>query len=129
MLPTQNLYGGPPLVGCPQILIQIIRSRHLFPEVILSIWILRKRHAVVTRDPFKYKFWGACPNTDATVWETRMSRFVAKSCPEFAAFPLHLIWNSVGKIQEIIFDNIINKYIFTKYEWGDQTKEDVTGGM
>jgi hypothetical protein len=43
--------GGPPLVGCPRLLIQYIRSYPPYLEGISSIRNLRTRHAVVTRDP------------------------------------------------------------------------------
>jgi hypothetical protein len=41
---------GPPLVGCPPLLIQYIRSYPSYPEAVFSIRNLRTRHAVVTRD-------------------------------------------------------------------------------
>jgi hypothetical protein len=43
--------GGPPLVGCPRLLIQYIRNYPPHLEVVSSIRNLRTRHAVVTRDP------------------------------------------------------------------------------
>jgi hypothetical protein len=43
--------GGPPLVGCPRLLIQYIRSYHPYLEAVPSIRTLRTRHAVVTRNP------------------------------------------------------------------------------
>jgi hypothetical protein len=43
--------GGPPLVGCPWLLIQYIRSCPPCLEAFSSIRNLRTRHAVVTRDP------------------------------------------------------------------------------
>jgi hypothetical protein len=43
--------GGPPLVGCPRLLIQYIRSYPPYLEGDPSIRNLRTRHAVVTRDP------------------------------------------------------------------------------
>jgi hypothetical protein len=43
--------GGPPLVGCPRLLIRYIRSCPLKLEGVSSIRNLRTRHAVVTRDP------------------------------------------------------------------------------
>jgi hypothetical protein len=50
--PTPNPQaGGPPLVGCPRLLIQYIRSYLPYLEVVSSIRNLRTRHAVVTRDP------------------------------------------------------------------------------
>jgi hypothetical protein len=42
---------GPPLVGCPRLLIQYIRSYPPYLEAAPSIGNLRTRHAVVTRDP------------------------------------------------------------------------------
>jgi hypothetical protein len=50
--PTPNPQaGGPPLVGCPRLLIQYIRSCPPKLEGVSSIRKLRTRHAVVTRDP------------------------------------------------------------------------------
>jgi hypothetical protein len=50
--PTPNPQaGGPPLVGCPRLLIQYIRSYPPKLEGVSSICNLRTRHAVVTRDP------------------------------------------------------------------------------
>jgi hypothetical protein len=43
--------GRPPIVGCPQLLIQYIRSYPPYLEGVSSIHNLRTRHAVVTRDP------------------------------------------------------------------------------
>jgi hypothetical protein len=43
--------GGPPLVGCPRLLIQYIRSYPPYLDGVSSIRNLRTRHAVVTRDP------------------------------------------------------------------------------
>jgi hypothetical protein len=43
--------GGPPLVGCPPLLIRYIRSYRPYLEAVSSIRNLRKRHAVVTTDP------------------------------------------------------------------------------
>jgi hypothetical protein len=43
--------GGPPLVGCPRLLIQYIRSCPPYLEAFSSIRNLKTRHAVVTRDP------------------------------------------------------------------------------
>jgi hypothetical protein len=43
--------GWPPLVGCPQLLIQYIRSYPPYLEAVSSIHNLRTHHAVVTRDP------------------------------------------------------------------------------
>jgi hypothetical protein len=43
--------GGPPLVGCPRLLIQYIHSFPPYLEGVSSIRNLRTRHAVVTRDP------------------------------------------------------------------------------
>jgi hypothetical protein len=43
--------GGPPLVGCPRLLIQYICSFPPYLEAFSSICNLRTRHAVVTRDP------------------------------------------------------------------------------
>jgi hypothetical protein len=43
--------GGPPLVGCPRLLIQYIRSYPPYLEAVSSIRNLRTRHAAVTRDP------------------------------------------------------------------------------
>jgi hypothetical protein len=44
--------GGPPLVGCPRLVIQYIRRYPPRLESVLSIRNLRTRHATVTRDPF-----------------------------------------------------------------------------
>jgi hypothetical protein len=41
----------PQLIGCPQLLIQYIRSYPPYLEAISSIRNLRTLHAVVTRDP------------------------------------------------------------------------------
>jgi hypothetical protein len=50
--PTPNPQArGPPLVGCPRLLIQYIRSYPPHLETISSVRNLRTRHAVVTRDP------------------------------------------------------------------------------
>jgi hypothetical protein len=46
--------GGPPLVGCPQLLIQYIRSYPPYLEAVSSIRNLRTRHAMVTSDPPGY---------------------------------------------------------------------------
>jgi hypothetical protein len=43
--------GGPPLVGCPLLLIQYICSYPPYMEAVSSIRNLSTRHAVVTRDP------------------------------------------------------------------------------
>jgi hypothetical protein len=43
--------GGPPLVGCPRLLNQYIRSYPPYLEAVSSIRNLRTRHAMVTRDP------------------------------------------------------------------------------
>jgi hypothetical protein len=43
--------GGPPLVGCPRLLIQYIPSYPPYLKAVPSIRNLRTRHAVVTRDP------------------------------------------------------------------------------
>jgi hypothetical protein len=43
--------GGPPIVGCPRLFIQYIRSYPPYLEPVSSIRNLRTRHAVVTRDP------------------------------------------------------------------------------
>jgi len=63
--------GGPPLVGCPRLLIQFIRSRS-------SIRNLRTRHAVVTRTHFTVqKFKIIIPNITYTVMENK-TNFTAK---------------------------------------------------
>jgi hypothetical protein len=50
--PPPNLQaGGPPLVGCPRLLIQYIHSYPPYLEAFSSIRNLRTCHAVVTRDP------------------------------------------------------------------------------
>jgi hypothetical protein len=43
--------GGPPLVGCPRLLIQYICSYPPYLETVSSIHNHRTRHAVVTSDP------------------------------------------------------------------------------
>jgi hypothetical protein len=43
--------GGPPLVSCPRLRIQHIRSYSPYLEAVSSIRYLRSPHAVVTRDP------------------------------------------------------------------------------
>jgi hypothetical protein len=43
--------GGPPLVGCPRLLIEYIRSYPPYLEGVSSIRNLSMCHAVVTRDP------------------------------------------------------------------------------
>jgi hypothetical protein len=43
--------GGSPLVGCPRLFIQYIRSYSPYLEAVFSIRNLRTRHAVVTKDP------------------------------------------------------------------------------
>jgi hypothetical protein len=43
--------GGPPLVGCPQLLIQHIYSYPPYPESVSSIQDHRTHHAMVTRNP------------------------------------------------------------------------------
>jgi hypothetical protein len=49
--PTPNPQaGGQPLVGCPRLLIQYIRSYPPYLEAISSICNLKTRHAVVTRE-------------------------------------------------------------------------------
>jgi hypothetical protein len=50
---------GPPLVGCPQLLIQYIRSYTPYLEAISSIRNLRTRHALVTRDPLNMDLYKA----------------------------------------------------------------------
>jgi hypothetical protein len=54
------LAGGPPLVGCPRLLIQYIRSYAPYLEAISSIRNLRVRHAVVTRDPLNMEYLNKC---------------------------------------------------------------------
>jgi hypothetical protein len=50
--PTPNpKAGGPPLVGCPRLLFQYIRSYPPYLKGVSSIRNLRTRHTVVTRDP------------------------------------------------------------------------------
>jgi hypothetical protein len=50
--PTPNPQaGGPPLVGCPRLLMQYVRSFPPNLEGVSSIRNLWTRHAVVTRDP------------------------------------------------------------------------------
>jgi hypothetical protein len=50
--PTPNPQAGkPPLVGCPPLLIQYIRSYPPYLEAVCCIRTLRTRHAEVTRDP------------------------------------------------------------------------------
>jgi hypothetical protein len=44
-------YEGPPLVGCPRVFIQYIRSYPPCLEAISFIRNLRTRHAMVTKDP------------------------------------------------------------------------------
>jgi hypothetical protein len=46
--------GGPPLVGCPRLLIQYIRSYPPYLEAVSSVRNVRTRHAVVTTDPPEY---------------------------------------------------------------------------
>jgi hypothetical protein len=43
--------GGPPLVDCPQLLLQYIHSYTPYLEAVSSIRNRRMRHAMVTRDP------------------------------------------------------------------------------
>jgi hypothetical protein len=43
--------GGPPLIGCPRLLIQYIRSYPPYLEAVSSIRNLRTRHGVVTMNP------------------------------------------------------------------------------
>jgi hypothetical protein len=43
--------GGPPLVGCPRLLMQYISSYPPYLEAIASIRNLRTRNGVETRDP------------------------------------------------------------------------------
>jgi hypothetical protein len=43
-------FGRPPLVGCPRLLIQYIRSNPPYLEAVSSIRNLRTRHAVMARD-------------------------------------------------------------------------------
>jgi hypothetical protein len=49
--PPNPQAGGPPLAGCPRLLIQYIRSYAPYLEAFSSTRNLRTRHAVVTRDP------------------------------------------------------------------------------
>jgi hypothetical protein len=49
---------GPPLVGCPRLLIQYIHSYPPYLEAVSSIRNVRTRHAMATRDP---------PNMDFSV--------------------------------------------------------------
>jgi hypothetical protein len=50
--PTPNSSArGPPLVGCPRLLIQCICSYPPYLEVVSSIRNMRTRHVVVTREP------------------------------------------------------------------------------
>jgi hypothetical protein len=44
--------GGVPLVGCPRMLIQYIRSNPPYLEAVSSIRNLRTRHAMVTGELF-----------------------------------------------------------------------------
>jgi hypothetical protein len=57
-LPT-SVARGPPLVGCPQLLIQYIRSYPPYLEAVSFIRNLRTRHAVVTRNPHELKWFGS----------------------------------------------------------------------
>jgi hypothetical protein len=48
--PTLNLHaGGPPVVGCPRLLVQCIRSYSPFLEAFSSVRYLRMYHSVMTR--------------------------------------------------------------------------------
>jgi hypothetical protein len=53
--PSDPQAGVTPLVGCPRLLIQYIRSYPPYMEAVSFIHNLRTRHAVVTRDPLKTK--------------------------------------------------------------------------
>jgi hypothetical protein len=55
--PPNPQAGGPPLVGCPRLLIQYIRSYPPYLEAFSSIRNLRTRHAVVTRN---HLTWSHC---------------------------------------------------------------------
>jgi hypothetical protein len=50
--------GGPPIVGCPWLLIQYIRSFPPYLEGVSSIRNLRTRNAVVTRVPPNISYKG-----------------------------------------------------------------------
>jgi hypothetical protein len=52
-MPPNPQAGGPPTVGCPQLLNQHIRSYPPYLEAASSIRNPRTRHAVVTVDPLK----------------------------------------------------------------------------
>jgi hypothetical protein len=70
--PTPNHQdGGPPLIGCPRLLIQYIRSYPPYLEAVSSIRNLRTRHAVVTRDP---------PNLD-------FNRVMIRYCVHKSSYP------------------------------------------
>jgi hypothetical protein len=49
--PPNSQAGGPPTAGCPQLLIQYIRSYPSYLEAVSSIRNQRTRHALVTVDP------------------------------------------------------------------------------
>jgi hypothetical protein len=60
--PPNHQAGESPPVGCPLLLIQYIRSYPPYLEAVSSTRNLRKRHAVVTRDPLnkENEVGGAC---------------------------------------------------------------------
>jgi hypothetical protein len=47
--------GGPPPIGCPQLLIQYICSHPPYLEAVFSIGNLKTRHAAVTGDPLNIR--------------------------------------------------------------------------
>jgi hypothetical protein len=62
--PPNPQAGGPPIVGCPRLLIQYIRSYPPYVEAVSSIRNPRIRHAVVTVDPLNMG--------NMSLWDTKI---------------------------------------------------------
>jgi hypothetical protein len=82
--PTPNPQaGGPPLVGCPRLLIQYIRSYPLNLEADSSIRNLRTRHTVVTRDPPNMAYEKYTPRCQWCITQSYLIFFSQKLGCEF----------------------------------------------
>ncbi|KAJ4436535.1 hypothetical protein ANN_16566 [Periplaneta americana] len=72
--------GGPPLIGCPRLLIQYIHSYPPYLEAVFSIRNLRTRRAVIWN---KSKFYSITITISETYSRIRISQFLSD------AFPIH----------------------------------------
>jgi hypothetical protein len=72
--------GGPPLVGCSQLLIQHIHSYPPYVESVSSIRNLRTRHAVVTRVPLNLSSCLLSKNIKIRIYKTIILPVVLYGC-------------------------------------------------